>query len=317
MNAMLRCCLAAMAFWSGMVHAKYPEKPLTLVIPFAAGSATDSVARIVAKALSHRIGQPVMVEPKPGANGQLGVTYAAKAAADGYTLLMATSGTHSTNPAMFKSISYDPVKDFLPILLVGEVPFALVVNNDLPAKTTEELVSYAKSNPGKLFFAYASPTAQVAGETFVRMADIKATGVSYKSSPQAAIDLLAGQTQFYFIDFGTGLPHIKNGKLRALAVAGERTNMLPGIPPVSDSVPGFSLTSWNGVFAPAGTPSDVIDYLNRELREVLKLPDVRQALQNIGFETLGTGTPGDFQTLIANDLKKWSEWVMQANIKPQ
>ncbi|WP_241672981.1 Bug family tripartite tricarboxylate transporter substrate binding protein [Lacisediminimonas profundi] len=317
MKKFLPSCVAAVLMCAGLAHAKYPEKPITLMLPFAPGSATDSVARIVGKALSERIGQPVVVEPKPGANGQIGTSAAARSAPDGYTLFMGTTGTHSSNPALFKRISYDPVKDFAPILLVGEVPFVLVANNNVPARSLDEFIRYGRQNPDKLFYAYAAPTSQVAGETFVRMANIKSSGVSYKSSPQAAVDLIAGHSQFYFIDFSTGLPHIRSGSMRAIAVAGERTDMLPGVPPVSSALPGLVLTSWNGIFAPAGTPKEIVNYLNAELRAVLKMPAVRQSLQGIGFEILGTGTPEDFGAVIGSDLKKWAQWIEQAGIKPQ
>ena len=183
---LLSCVLACAA------QAQYPNKPVRLVVPFAAGSATDSIARVVAQALIERLGQPVIVDPKPGASGQIAAEFVAKSAPDGYTLFMTTNTSHSANPAMFKKLPYDPIKDFAPILLVGEVPFVLVVNNAVPAKTTAELIAYAKANPGKLSFPYASSTAQVAGETLRVMSGIDAVGVAYKSSPQAATDLISG-----------------------------------------------------------------------------------------------------------------------------
>lgn len=293
---------------------KYPEKPITLIVPFAPGSATDSVARIVTSALSERIGQTVIVDNRPGASGQIGATQAAKSQPDGYTLIMATSGTHNVNPSVNKDVPYDPIKDFSPVLLVGEVPFALVVNNNLPVKSTKELVVYAKNKPNELFYAYASPTAEIAGKTFVNLAEIESGGVPYKSSPQAAVDLISGLTQFYFIDFGTGLPHIREGKIRAVAVAGSATNLLPGVPPISETIPAFSLTSWNGIFAPAGTSDEIINYLNDNFRAVLAQESVRERLTSIGFEILGTGTPEEFSELVRNELEKWQGWVKDAGL---
>jgi len=298
-------------------QAQYPNKPIKLVVPFAAGSATDSIARVVAQALVERQGQPVIVDPKPGASGQIAAEYVARAAPDGYTLFMTTNTSHSANPAMFKKLPYDPIKDFSPILLVGEVPFVLVVNNGIPVKTTAELIAYAKANPGKLSFPYASSTAQVAGETLRQMSGIDAVAVAYKSSPQAATDLISGQTQFYFIDFGTGLPHIKSGRMRALAATNTRTALLPGLPAMSETLPGFALTSWNGVLAPAGTPKEIIAKLNADLRAVLARPEVRERLNNIGLEVMGTGTPEEFGAFLQVELGKWAKWVKDAGIKPE
>lgn len=311
-RAALALVLAACAT---AASAAYPEKPITLVVPFAAGSATDSVARILSKSLGARLGQPVLVDNKPGANGQIGVTHAARAAPDGYTLLMATSGTHSTNPALISRLPYDPVKDFQPVLLVGEVPFALVVNNGLPVKTTAQLIEHVKSNPDKLSFAYASPTGQIAGETFVRLASLKATGVAYKSSPQAAMGLIGGETQFYFIDFGSGLQFIKQGQMRVLGIAGVRTETLPGVPALSETLPEFQMTSWNGIFFPAGTPKAVVEHMNREVKASLADPEVRKSLQAIGFEILGTGSPEEFEKLVADELVKWKRWAAGAGVQ--
>ena len=298
-------------------QAQYPNKPIRLVVPFAAGSATDSIARLVSQALIERLGQPVIVDPKPGASGQIAAEFVAKSAADGYTLFMTTNTSHSANPAMFKKLPYDPIKDFAPVLLVGEVPFALVVNNAVPVKTTAELIAYAKANSGKLSFPYASSTAQVAGETLRVMSGISAVAVAYKSSPQAATDLISGQTQFYFIDFGTGLPHIKGGRMRALAATNKRTELLPGLPAMSETLPGFALTSWNGVLAPAGTPKEIVTRLNAELRAVLARPELRERLNVIGLEVMGSGTPEEFGSFLQVELDKWSKWVKDAGIQPE
>ncbi len=298
-------------------QAQYPNKPIRLVVPFAAGSATDSIARVVSQALLERLGQPVIVDPKPGASGQIAAEFVAKSLPDGYTLFMTTNTSHSANPAMFKKLPYDPIKDFAPILLVGEVPFALVVNNALPVKTTAELIAYGKANPGKLSFPYASSTAQVAGETLRVMSGIEAVAVAYKSSPQAATDLISGQTQFYFIDFGTGLPHIKSGRMRALAATNKRTELLPGLPAMSETLPGFALTSWNGVLAPAGTPKEIVTRLNTELRAVLARPELRERLNVIGLEVMGTGAPEDFGSFLQVELAKWAKWVKDAGIQAE
>ena len=308
-------CLPTLAH--AQVDADYPHRSIKLIVPFAAGSATDTIARIIAKPLGERLGQSVVVEPRPGADGRIGVFDAARAKPNGYTLLMGTTGTLSTNPAEFKKILYDPINSFAPILLVGEVPFALVVNDDVPVKTTAQLIAYARGNPGDLFYSYASPMSHFAGDTLLRMAGIYAEGVPYKSSPQAAFELIGGQTQFYFIDFGTGLSFIKNGKIRALAVADQRTDLLPGVPAVGETVRGFSLSAWTGILAPAGTPPEIVDLLNNALQAVLAEPEVRDNLQNLGFKVLGTGTPDDFSIVIENDLTKWTRWVNESGIERQ
>ncbi len=317
MKSLLRLALILLSVLATAAQAQHPNKPIRLVVPFAAGSATDSIARVVAQALIDRLGQPVIVDAKPGASGQIAAEFVAKSPPDGYTLFMTTNTSHSANPAMFKKLPYDPIKDFAPILLVGEVPFVLVVNNDIPAKTTAELIAYAKAHPGKLSFPYASSTAQVAGETFRVMSGIDAVAVAYKSSPQAATDLISGQTQFYFIDFGTGLPHIKSGRMRALAATNKRTELLPGVPAMSETLPGFALTSWNGVLAPAGTPKEIVTRLNAEMRAVLARAEVRDRLNGIGLEVMGTGTPEDFGNFLKVELAKWAKWVKDAGIKPE
>jgi tripartite-type tricarboxylate transporter receptor subunit TctC len=318
MKSVLRLAALLLSFFLACsAQAEYPNKPIKLVVPFAAGSFTDSIARIVGQALHERLGQPIIVDPKPGASSQIAADFVAKAAPDGYTLFMTTNTSHSANPAMFKKLPYDPIKDFSPILLVGEVPFVLVVNIGLPVKTTAELIAYARANPGKLSFPYPSSTAQVAGETLRVMAKIDAVGVPYKSSPQAATDLISGQTQFYFIDFGTGLPHIKSAKMRALAFVNTRSSLLPGVPAMSEGLPGFALTAWNGVLAPAGTPKEIITRLNAELRAVLARPELRERLNVIGLEVMGTGTPEEFGTFLQAELPKWAKWVKDAGIQPE
>ncbi|OWT60198.1 Bug family tripartite tricarboxylate transporter substrate binding protein [Candidimonas nitroreducens] len=312
LGAALLCSL-----FMARAYASYPEKPITLIVPFAAGSATDSVARIVADGLSKKLGQPVIVQTKAGAVGQIGTEYGARAAPDGYTILMSTSGALAINPALYKStVRYDPIKDFDPIIMVGEVPFALVVNNKLPVSSIQDLRVYANKHPNRLSFAYASPTSQISSAIFMQMADIHVISVAYKSSPQAVLDLIAGETQLYFIDYGTGLSHIKDGSIKALAVAGKKTSLLPSLPAISDTLPGFSITSWNGILAPHGTPADIITKLNYSIKQVLADPGIKSKLVAIGFEIDGTTSPEQFKNIIKTDVKKWAQWIKQAGIKP-
>jgi tripartite-type tricarboxylate transporter receptor subunit TctC len=295
----------------------YPSKPIKLVVPFAPGSATDSAARVVAQELGDRLKQGVIVDSHPGASGIIAAELVAKSAPDGYTLFMTTNTTHSANPSMFRKLPYDPLKDFAPIILVGELPFVLVVNNDLPVKTVGELVAYAKLNPGKLSFPYASSTSQVSSETLRVMTKIDAVSIPYKSSPQATTDLIAGRTQFFITDLATSLPHIRAGKIRAIAVTPRRTKLLPGVPAMDESLPGFDLISWNGILAPAGTPPEIVVRLNTELKAVLAQPQTRERLEALGFDITGTSSPAQFADFLKREIAKWADWIKQAGIQPE
>lgn len=316
----IRLCISAvcsLCMAQALAQASYPEKSITLIVPFAVGSATDSVARIVSEGLSRKLGQPVVVQTRAGAVGQIGTELGARAEPDGYTLLMSTSGALAINPALHRNtVRYDPIKDFAPVIMVGEVPFALISNKSLPIASLGALKEYSEANPGALSFAYASPTSQTASIIFQQMANIDAINVAYKSSPQAVMDLIAGETQLYFIDYGTGLAPIKDGRVNALAVAGKKTALLPGLPPISDTIPEFSITSWNGILAPSGTPDEIIDLLNETLREVLSTPDIKDKLGGIGFEIDGTTSPQEFARIIERDVKQWSEWISKAGMEP-
>jgi tripartite-type tricarboxylate transporter receptor subunit TctC len=295
----------------------YPSHTIKLVVPFAPGSATDSAARIVAQALGDRLKQSIVVENHAGASGIIAAELVTKAAPDGYTLFMTTNTTHSANPSMFKSLPYDPIKGFAPVILVGELPFVLVVNNDLPVKTVNELVAYAKANPGKLSFPYASSTSQVSSETLRVMTGMQAVAIPYKSSPQATTDLMAGRTQFFITDLATSLSHIRAGAVRAIAVTPRRTPLLPGIPAMDESLPGFDLISWNGILAPAGAPADIVAKLNAELKTVLAQAAVREKLEALGFSVTGTSTPAQFSDFLKLEIAKWTKWVKEAGIQPE
>lgn len=293
----------------------YPHAPITLVVPFAAGSGTDAVARIVARKLSERMKQTVFVENKAGANAQIGAQFVAKAKPDGYTLLMSTNTSHSANPSLVLNLKYDPIKDFTPITRVGELPFALVVNKNDPAKTLKEWIDLVKLNPGKFSYATPNSTSLVASETIKRIAGLDVVGVPYKSSPQALTDLIGGSVQMYVVDLGSGIGMIKSGGVRVLGVTTkEPLNSIPGAPPIAKVVPGFDLTSWNGIFGPAGMPKQVTDKLNLELQEVLADKDVQKSLDQLGFETWPTKTPEEFAKYVADQLTHWSALIKQAGM---
>ena len=311
--------LAAIGLFTAAAQAQtFPTGPITLVVPFAAGSGTDAVARVVAKGLTERLGQQVLVDNRAGASGQLAAQYVAAAKPDGYTLLMTTNTTHSANPSLFKTLRYDPIKSFTPIARVGELPFALVVNPALPVKTLPELIDYARAHPGKLSYGTPNSTSLVASETIKRIAGINMVGVPYESSPQALTELIGGTLDVYVVDLGSGMAMIQAGKVRTLATTNaDGTKLLPGVPPIGKTVKGFDLTSWNGIFAPAGTPRAVVDKLNAELQVVLADKAVQEHLAQIGFEVSPTKTPEAFAKYVADQLAHWTSLIQQAGIPAQ
>lgn len=296
----------------------YPSGPVTLVVPFAAGSGTDAVARIVSKKLSERLNQPVLVDNKAGASAQIAAQFVAKAKPDGYTLLMTTNTSHSANPSLISNLKYDPVKDFTPVARVGELPFAFVVNQNDPAKTLKEWIDLAKRNPGKYSYATPNSTSLVASETIKRIAGLDVLQVPYKSSPQAMTDLMGGQVQMYVVDLGSGMGMINAGSVRVLGVTTkDSVKNIPNAQPIAQVVPGFDLTSWNGIFGPAGMPKAVTDKLNAELQIVLADAEVKEKLQQLGFETWPTKTPEEFAVYVADQLKHWGTLIKQAGIPLQ
>jgi len=305
--------------WTSAALAQaYPSAPITLVVPFAAGSGTDAVARTVGQKLSERLKQPVIIDNKPGASAQIGAQFVAQAKPDGYTLFMTTNTSHSANPSLFKTLRYDPIKDFTPIARVGELPFALAVHPSVPAKTMKELITHAKANPGKLSYATPNSTSLVASETIKRIAGLDMVGVPYKSSPQAMTDLLGGQVHVYVVDFGSGMAMLKTDRIRTLGVTTkESSRILPGVPPIGDTVPGFDLTSWNGIFGPAGLPRPVVDRINAELQVVLADKEVQDKLAAIGFQISPSRTPDEFTKYVSDQLAHWTTLIKQSGIQPE
>ncbi|UDM51502.1 tripartite tricarboxylate transporter substrate binding protein [Cupriavidus sp. MP-37] len=311
-------CGAALAATPVLAADAFPSKPLRLVVPFAAGSGTDAVARLTAKYLGESLQQPVVVDNKPGANGTIAAEFVAKAPADGYTLFMTTNTTHSANPSLMKQLRYDPVKDFTPISRMGNLPFMLVVNPALPVKTLREFVDYAKAHPG-LSYASGNSTGIVSGATLSKMAGLKMLHVPYKSTPPAMTDVMGGQVQAMFVDFAAGIANVRAGKLRALAVTtAQRSALLPDLPPLA-SVPelkGFDVTSWNGVFAPAGVPAPVVERLNRELVAIATSKQHAPQFHALGFEPFGS-TPAELNQFVVAELQKWARLVKDAGIQPE
>jgi tripartite-type tricarboxylate transporter receptor subunit TctC len=303
---------------TGASAQTYPSKPITIVVPFAAGSGTDSIARIVGQQLSVAFNQSVVIENKVGASGVLAATYVARAAPDGYTLLMATNSTHSANPHLFKSLSYDPVKDFAPVARAGSYVFMLVVNPDIPAKTLPELVAHAKANPGKLTYASGNTTGIVAGETLKSKAGIDVLHIPYKSTPPALNDVLGGRVSMMFIDLAPGLEHVRAGTLRPLAVTTkERSALLPDLPSLHEAgIPGYDVTSWAGLFAPAGTSKEIVARLNDEVRKIIANPDVKARIAITGFDAF-SGPPETLAAFVQSELANWGKLIKDAGIEPQ
>jgi tripartite-type tricarboxylate transporter receptor subunit TctC len=297
----------------------FPNKAITIVVPFAAGSGTDTVSRLVGAHLSNALGQSVVVENKPGANGILAAQTVARAAPDGYTLLAATNTTHSANPAgMTKNVPYDAVKDFAPVSRVGNYIFALVITPDVPAKTMPEFLAYAKANPGKLTIASGNGTGIVAAETLKHAAGIDLLHVPYKSTPPAVNDMLGGRIASMFVDLTTGLPHMQAGKLRPLAVTTlERTRLLPDLPSLNEAaVKNYDITSWCGLFAPAGTPKEVVDKLNAALRKIIDSEEVKKRLGDAGFDAFSS-SPEELGQFVQDQLVLWTRLIKQSGIEAQ
>lgn len=309
---------AAMLGTAGNASAQaYPSQPIKMVLPFAAGSPTDGMLRVIVGPLGKRLGQNVIIDNKPGATGLIGTEFVSKAAPDGYTLLFGTNTTQVANKYFFKNLPYDAEKDFVPISIVGGVPHVLVVTPSLPVNTVPELVAYARANPGKLAFPYANSTTRITGSTFRVMTQTKIVEAPYRAYGQAVTDLLGGQTQMMFIDFTTGLQHIRAGKLRALGVTPDRSAKLPGVPAMKDVLPGFEIGNWNGLFAPAGTPKEIVDRLHKEMAAVLAMPEVQKQIDATGYEMLRQMTPAEFSKFISAESAHWAKLVKAAGVEAE
>ena len=320
MHCLTRCLVVVcVAFAASAVAAQtYPNKPITIVVPFAPGSGTDSITRIIGQQLSVALNQSVVIENKAGASGVIAASYVARATPDGHTLLMATNSTHSANPSLFKNLSYDPVKDFAPVARAGSYVFMLVVNPNIPAKTLPELVVYAKANPGKLTYASGNTTGIVAGETLKSKAGFDVLHVPYKSTPPALNDVIGGRVSMMFIDLAPGLEHVRAGTLRALAVTTkERSALLPDLPSLHEAgIPGYDVTSWAGLFAPAGTPKEIVARLNEEVGKIIANPDLKAKIAVTGFDAF-TGPPETLAAFVQSELVNWAKLIKDAGIEPQ
>ena len=298
--------------------ATYPNRTITLVLPFAAGSGTDTTTRIISQYLGAALGVGIVVDNKAGANGMIAATYVARATPDGYTLLVTTNTSHSANPYLLKTLTYDPVKDFAPIARTGDLPFMLVVNPEVPARTVAELITYAKANPGKLTYASGSSSAIVSGATYAHNAGLDLLHVPYKSSPPAMNDVIAGRITMMFTDVLTGLPHVNGGALRALAVTTRtRSPLVPNLPSMEEAgVPDFDITSWQGYFGPANLPRDIVVRLNAEIRKIVEKPEIKAQLAALGMDAFSS-TPEELGTFVGDQLVLWEKLIRNAGIEKQ
>ena len=301
-----------------LAQDKWPSKPIKYVVPFPPGGTTDILARLIGAKLSTALGQPVLVENKAGAGGNIGSDFVAKSAPDGYTILGGTISSHAINVSMYKDMPYDPVKDFVPITLIGTNANVLVVDPKSTAKTVQELIAQAKAKPGSMSFASAgNGTSQhLSGELFKAMAGLDLVHIPYKGSAPAIQDVMAGQVPMMFDTTVVAGPHVKSGNVRALAVtSSKRVQGMESIPTMAEAgVPGYQIVSWQGIFAPAGTPKDIVARLNSELVKIIALPDIRERLDALGVDPVAN-TSEEFSAFQKAEIAKWAKVIKDANIK--
>lgn len=316
---LLRTAAVAAALFAFGAHAQqWPAKPVKLVVPFTAGGSTDTVARIISEKLTPRIGQPVLVENKAGAGGAIGSDFVAKSAPDGYTYLVGTSSTMAIAPWVYTKLPYNPTRDFAPVTLLGTADIIVVVHSSVPIRNTRQLLDYAKANPGKLTFASGGngSISHLLGEYFKSMAKVDMLHVPYKGDAQMVTDMLGGQVNLAFGTAVAWLPHIKSGKVSAVAVTNpKRSTTLTDLPTLSESgVPGYEAVQWFGIAAPTGTPPEVVSRMHTEIKAILEMPDVRKRFTDLGFDVVGN-TPAEFTQFLRDENAKWKKVAEIAGTK--
>jgi tripartite-type tricarboxylate transporter receptor subunit TctC len=314
---LLLCC--AFAADAAIAQQQYPSRPIRLVLGFAPGGASDTMARVIATRLSESLGQPVVIDNRAGAGGNIAAEIVARSNPDGYTLLLGNNGMLAVNVSLYEKIGFDPLKDFAPVVLVASQPNVVVVHPAVAAKSMKELIALAKAKPGQL--NYASPgagtTGHLAGELFKRMAGVEYTIIPFKGGGPSAISVLAGQTQFSFATALSVQPHIKSGKLRALAVTtAKRSPSFPDLPTVAEAaVPGFDAITWHGIVVPAKTPQPIIARLNKEFNALLQTADMRERMTTLGSEVIG-GEPKQLTEFIRVEIPRWAKVIKESGAKP-
>ncbi|MES2511206.1 MAG: tripartite tricarboxylate transporter substrate binding protein [Pseudomonadota bacterium] len=315
------CALAASALGSSSVFAQadYPNKPIRIIVPLPPGGSNDVLARVLGQKMSESLGQPVIVENKPGAAGNISSEYMARTEGDGYTIAIAPNQTVSVNPVLYPKLSFNVIKDLQGISMLGRVPMVLVVSSNVTAKTVDQLITQLKARPDRLTYASAgsgSPQ-HMAAEVFKSMTGTRITQIPYKGSAPAMVDVLGGVVDIMFCPLNTALPHVRSGKIRALGTTGaKRVALLPGVPTIAETVPKYESDIWIGMIASRKTPPAIINKLNAELRRTLALPDVQAKLAEQGIFA-ESSTAADFDRLIASDQKRWAAVIKAANIVPE
>lgn len=313
---LLACAALALGALASPAFAAWPERPVTLIVPWAPGGSTDILARMLAEHLGKALGQPFLVDNKPGASGNIGSNIVAKARPDGYTLLVGSMSTHAMNGALYAQMPFRPVDDFAPISLLAYVTNTFVANPSVPAHNVKELIAYAKAHPGQLNYASAGPgsTNHLSAALFEKATGVKLTHVPYKGGAPAVLDTVAGQTQLLFSAGTQTLPHVKMGKLRLLAVTeSKRSSLLPDTPTVAETVPGYELSVWYGAFGPKDLPADIVKRLNGEINRIMALPEVREKMAAMGVEVVQS-TPDDFAATLRRDADRYERLIRELKI---
>ncbi len=306
------------AFFAAQVQAQaWPTKPVKLVVPFPAGSATDQVARVIGNELQTALGQPFVVDNKPGAQGTIAAEGVAKSAPDGYTLMVSTNTPQAAAPALFKQLRYDPVKDFAPVARLGTISFMLMVTADFPAKSFKEFLAHAKANPGKLSGGYGSAGSQVSQAMMRSMGKIDFVDVPFRGLPEAITNVMGGSISFTFADLANALAQQKGGKLRGLAVTSEkRSPLAPEVPAIAEELKGYELIAWFALMAPAGTPKEIVATLHGTVAKALAKPDVAAKFATLGTDP-GLMNPAQLEAFIKSEIAKWAKMAKEAGIQPQ
>jgi tripartite-type tricarboxylate transporter receptor subunit TctC len=317
---MLRCLLALAVFFSFSAYSQpYPAKPIRLIVSYPAGGGADAVARLISPKLGEFLGQPVLVENRGGASGTIAADLVAKSSPDGYTLLL-DAANHAVNPSLLPKLPYDPDKAFAPVTLLALFPNMVVVNPAFPVSSIQDLIKKVKAEPGKISFASSgNGSAQhLAAELFRQRAGLDMVHVPYKGGGPALTDVMGGQVPLYFANMASGLPHVKSGKLKALAVTGaKRSSAMPDLPTVAESgMPGYQVYEWNAIFAPAGTPPAIVNRLQAEIAKVVKLPEVRDRMLALGGEIVAS-SPAELGTWVREQTASWAKVVRAGNIRPE
>ena len=314
MKPILALVLAAAAFGAA-AQATYPDKPVRMIVPFPAGSATDSAARIVGQQLQAALGQAFVIDNKPGAGGNIGAGEVVRAAPDGYTLLFASNSALASNVALLKTMPYDPLKDLTPVAGVGQTVLVLMAKPDFPAKDVKSFVAYAKTQPGKLSAGYGSSSSQISISMLNKMAGLDTLSIPYKGIPLAVNDVVGGQTHYTFVDLGNALAQAKGGKLIALGVTSEKRNpLVPDWPAIAETAPGYDITAWFGIAGPANMPKAVVDKLNAATTKALASAETKEKLANIGLAPMPLA-PEALKGFMASEVTKWQRLAKEANIE--